>query len=87
MTNRSKFAEIIANKVEGTKSVGDALLLLFTDSIREQLANEGEAVFPGFGRLKIVDRPARKGHNPRTGEVIDIPAKQFIKFKLFPSAT
>ena len=34
----------------------------------------------GFGNFKIVDRVAREGRNPRTGEKINIPASKNVKF-------
>lgn len=33
-----------------------------------------------FGSFQAVIKPARRGHNPRTGEVINIPDKVVIKF-------
>lgn len=37
---------------------------------------------PGIGKLELVERKARKGRNPATGQEIDIPAKKAIKFKI-----
>lgn len=39
-------------------------------------------VLPGFGKLVLVDRKARMGRNPITGEAISIPAKTVVKFRL-----
>ncbi len=36
---------------------------------------------PGIGKLVVVNRKARKGRNPATGEPIDIPAKRVLKFR------
>ncbi len=33
-----------------------------------------------FGTFKIVDKAARKGRNPQTGEEVNIPAKKAPKF-------
>jgi len=42
---------------------------------------EGGAVsISGFGSFKVIDRKARKGRNPRTGENIQIPASKAVKF-------
>lgn len=84
MSNRSKFSNLIAEKLLLTKKSGDEVLQVLTEALQEHLQNEGEAVFPGFGRLKVVTRSARKGHNPKTGAEIDIPEKQVFKFKAFP---
>ena len=37
---------------------------------------------PGLGKLVLVNRAARKGRNPATGEIIDIPAKRVVKFRV-----
>ncbi len=37
---------------------------------------------PGLGKLVIVNRKARIGRNPATGEQIKIPAKRVLKFRI-----
>ncbi|MBC8453642.1 HU family DNA-binding protein [PVC group bacterium] len=37
---------------------------------------------PGIGKLVLVDRKARMGRNPATGETIHIPAKTVVKFRV-----
>ncbi len=41
---------------------------------------------PGIGRLVRVDRKARMGRNPATGESIKIPAKKVVKFRVAKAA-
>ena len=43
---------------------------------------KGMFVMPGIGRLVRVDRKARTGRNPATGEAIKIPAKKVVKFRI-----
>lgn len=38
--------------------------------------------FPNIGGLKIVERNARKGRNPKTGEEVDIPPRKDVKVRL-----
>ena len=42
--------------------------------------------FPGVGKLVVVDRKARMGRNPATGETIQIPAKRVLKFRIAKQA-
>ena len=37
---------------------------------------------PGIGKLVLVNRAARMGRNPATGEQIHIPAKTVVKFRI-----
>ena len=46
-----------------------------------QEAQNGYAV-QGIGKLVQVNRPARIGRNPATGEQIQIPAKTAVKFRV-----
>lgn len=52
---------------------------------REVKAN-GEFVVPGLGKLVKVNRKAREGRNPATGETIQIPAKTVVKFRVSKAA-
>jgi DNA-binding protein HU-beta len=54
-----------------------------------QMAYKGAAagfMIPGLGKLVKVKRKARKGRNPATGEVINIPAKTVLKFRIAKAA-
>jgi DNA-binding protein HU-beta len=42
--------------------------------------------FPGVGKLVLVNRKARIGRNPATGEQIQIPAKKVVKFRVAKAA-
>ena len=42
--------------------------------------------FPGLGKLVLVQRKARTGRNPATGEAIKIPAKKVLKFRIAKAA-
>ncbi len=37
---------------------------------------------PGLGRLRLVNRKARMGRNPMTGEAIKIPARKAVRFSV-----
>jgi len=41
---------------------------------------------PGLGKLVLVNRKARMGRNPQTGEPIHIPAKRVLKFRIAKAA-
>ena len=41
---------------------------------------------PGLGKLVLVNRKARMGRNPATGEAIKIPAKRVVKFRVAKAA-
>jgi len=41
---------------------------------------------PGLGKLVLVQRKARMGRNPATGEQIKIPAKKVVRFRVAKAA-
>lgn len=43
-------------------------------------------VIPGLGKLVVVNRKARMGRNPATGEMMKIPAKKVLKFRIAKQA-
>ncbi len=51
-----------------------------------EVKKNGVFVLPGLGRLVRVDRKARMGRNPATGEAIKIPAKKVVKFRVAKAA-
>ena len=57
-----------------------------TDLAYKTAKKEGQFVLPGFGKLVKIDRKARMGRNPATGEQIQIPAKKVVKFKVAKAA-
>ena len=60
-----------------TARVVDAVFASITDAL-----SKGEDVrVVGFGTFSVVHRAASKGRNPRTNEVIDVPASKQPKFK------
>jgi DNA-binding protein HU-beta len=61
------------------KQAGAAIEELVT--MAHKNAKDGFTV-PGLGKLVLVDRKARIGRNPATGETIQIPAKRVVKFRV-----
>lgn len=51
------------------------------ESVAELVKQEGAVRIPGFGVFEEVERAARKGRNPQTGEEINIQASKSVKFR------
>ena len=63
------------------KSAGEVLDALAALACKET-KKKGSFVLPGFGKLVKVQRKARTGRNPATGEAIQIKAKTVVKFRI-----
>ena len=46
----------------------------------QELNRSGKVPLPYMGKLKVVQRAARTGRNPKTGKSISIPAKKAAKY-------
>jgi len=63
-----------------TKKASREAVDAITSVITDALAREEKVTLVGFGTFQVMERRARKGRNPRTGEEIQIPAKRVPKF-------
>jgi DNA-binding protein HU-beta len=81
---KSQIAAHIASKFDLKKKVAVTLL----EEIASLAYREAKNSFtlPGIGKLVLVDRKARIGRNPATGEQIQIPAKTVVKFRVAKAA-
>ncbi len=52
----------------------------------KEVKKNGEFVVPGLGKLVKINRKARDGRNPATGETIKIAAKTVVKFRVAKAA-
>jgi DNA-binding protein HU-beta len=64
------------NKASATRAV-EAVL----DTIATTLRQGDTVTLSGFGTFSVSNRSQRTGRNPRTGEMITIPASKAPKFK------
>ena len=79
---QTQLVRILAEKCEVSNKTARAFLdTLGAEAIKE-VKKSGVFVVPGIGRLVRVDRKARMGRNPATGEAIKIPAKKVVKFRV-----
>ncbi len=80
--NKSELIAKIADKSELTKKDAEKALNAFVESVTEGLKAGEKIVLVGFGSFETKKRAARKGKNPQTGAIIDIPAATVPSFKV-----
>jgi len=84
MTQTALVKEIAAATGVSNKVARQFITSYAEIAVRETKKN-GVFVIPGIGRLVRVERKARTGRNPATGETIKIPAKKVVKFRVAKS--
>jgi len=77
---KSQTTDHLANKAGLTKKTAGQVI----DDLAALAYKEAKNTFtlPGIGKLVLVNRKARMGRNPQTGEAIKIPAKRVVKFRV-----
>ena len=78
--SKSQVTSILAEKVGLTKKQSAQYL----DELAKLAYENAQNTFtvPGLGKLKLKNRAARMGRNPKTGQPIQIQAKRVVKFQL-----
>jgi DNA-binding protein HU-beta len=81
---KSQIAAALAESVGLTKKQAVACL----ESLVALACKNAKNTFtlPGLGKLVLVNRKARMGRNPATGETIKIAAKRVVKFRVAKAA-
>lgn len=85
MTKSQLLAELAESAGLSKKDVATVMEKM-VDLAYKEVKSSGEFVVPGIGKLVKVNRKARMGRNPATGETIQIPAKTVVKFRVAKAA-
>jgi DNA-binding protein HU-beta len=76
---QAQFFQAVAEGSQVPKAQVRAVFLAVEEVVTKRLKAEGKIPLGGLGAVKLVDRKARIGRNPATGEQIKIPARTAIK--------
>lgn len=76
----------LAEKANVSKVAATTMLEEFQAAVIESMTKGESVVLQGFGTFSVTNRSARKAVNPNTKEVIEIPARKAIKFKVAKAA-
>ena len=79
--NKTELVAAIAEKADLTKTDSEKAVKAFIEAVGDALKAGDKVQLVGFGTFEVSERPARTGHNPRTGKSIKIPASKAPKFK------
>lgn len=79
--NKHELVSAIAQNAEISKKDAENALAAAIDAVSKALAEGDKVQIVGFGTFEVRERSARTGKNPRTGEMIEIPASKAPAFK------
>ncbi|MCX8058821.1 MAG: HU family DNA-binding protein [Spirochaetes bacterium] len=79
--NKADLIAAIKKKADApSKKIVEDVINAFIDVVKGELKKKGTVQLVGFGTFKVVERKAREGRNPKTGQKIKIPATKVPKF-------
>lgn len=81
MTKKDFTKMLFEKGVFSSKAEAERKFEAILNSIEEVLKSGEELNFIGWGKFEVVEKAARIGRNPKTGEEIIIDAKKAVKFK------
>ncbi len=78
--NKGQFIAYLAPQFGDSKKEAARAVEVVFDAIIRNISKGEDVMINDFGKYKKVDRPARKGRNPFTGETIQIKASKKVRF-------
>jgi DNA-binding protein HU-beta len=78
--NKAQFIAALAPHFNGSKKEATHAVDIVFDTITRNMAAGNDVMINDFGKFKKVDRKARMGRNPFTGETIKIKASKKARF-------
>lgn len=79
--NKTELVTVAAEKTALTKKDAEAVITAALDAIAGALRGGDDVRLVGFGTFGVRERAERTGKNPRTGELVKIPAATIPTFK------
>lgn len=79
--NKTEFINAVSEQSGLSKVDSKKAVEAFIQTISNEMKEGGKVALLGFGSFSTAEKAARKCVNPKTKEVIDIPARKVVKFK------
>ena len=77
--NKTELIDAVAEAADLTKAESSRAVDAVVAAITKALKDGDAVTLVGFGTFQVRDRAARTGRNPRTGEIIEIPATYGVR--------
>ena len=78
---KTDLVNYIAEEAGLTKADATRALDAMQKGVTAGLKKEGKVALTGFVTFEVKQKAAREGRNPRTGEVVKIPARKAVAVK------
>lgn len=78
---KTELSEKLAERTGLSRSRSVEVVTALFDIIGDALKRGESVAVPGFGKFYVSLRAARRGRNPATGEIVEIPERKVPAFK------
>ena len=78
--NKTQLIDVVAKEANLKKKDAEVAVNATLAAIANALADSDKVQLIGFGTFEVKERAAREGHNPFTGEKINIAASKHVSF-------
>lgn len=80
-----ELAAQVAKRAQVDKATAEKVIASFKEEVIAQLKAGEEVRLNDFGKFFAKSKDAHTAKNPKTGESVDVPAKNYLRFKAFKS--
>ena len=77
---KTDLVNVVAAETEVSKKVVDTVVNSAIEAIINAIKEDDKVQLIGFGTFEVKSVAAREGHNPKTGETIQIPESKKVSF-------
>jgi integration host factor subunit beta len=78
---KAELVEKVASTIKLTQKETEVIVGIILQSITESLSTGDKVELRNFGSFSIRERKPRIGRNPKSGELVEVPAKKVPFFK------
>ncbi|MFO1371016.1 MAG: HU family DNA-binding protein [Candidatus Competibacteraceae bacterium] len=79
--NKTELIDAVAQAADLSKAAADKAVNAILATVGNALKGGDTVVLTGFGTFSVRERPAHTGHNPKTGQPLEIKASRTPVFK------
>ena len=81
MTTKRELVNAVAERTAMTQAQTAEIVQAALDAIADAIVAEGRLELRNFGVFEVKRRQPRKARDPRTGETMDVPARNVVQFR------
>jgi DNA-binding protein HU-beta len=78
---KAELVSVVADKAGLRKREAEAAVEAITEAVCGALVSGGRIAVRGLGVFEVVQRAAKVGRNPRTGQRVTVPPRKAVRFK------